>query len=97
MAGLGPRLSGLAELPLERQLGWGSDGRRLGIEEPIDRLAVHQVGAHEASKAQRAGDGFLGGLGEAEQQESDQGDGNLDPDGVLAGAEEAGDPEGLRG
>ena len=40
-------------------------------------------------------DAFLRGLSEAEQQESDEGDGDLDTHRVLGGAEEAGDFEGL--
>jgi hypothetical protein len=62
MPGLDPRLSGLAQLPLERQLGWVWDRRRFGLEQVIEQLFVHQVGAHEAGEAQRASDGFLGCL-----------------------------------
>src|SRR6202023_2798490 len=93
MAGPDPRLSGLAELPLERQLGGTSDWRRFGIEQAIERLLVHQVGAHQTGKAKRAVDRALPGLGEAQQEEGDQRDGDLDRDGILAGAEKAGDPE----
>jgi len=94
-AGFEPRLSGLAEVPLDRQLGRVSRRCRLGFEETIERFSVHQVGAYEAGEMQRADDGFLGGLRQAQQQKGDQRDGDLDFDGIFAGAEEAGDPQGL--
>ena len=40
------------------------------------------------AKASGLCDGALGGLGQAQQQEGDQGDGDLDAHGVLGGAEE---------
>jgi len=58
-----PRLSGLAEMPLERQLSGVADRLWFAIEQPIERLAVHQIGAHQAGKAQWTGDCFLPGLG----------------------------------
>ena len=90
MAGSSPRLSGLAEVPLDCQLSWIS-GRRLGVDEAIEAAAVHQVEAHEAGEGQRAGDDFLPGLSQAQQQEGDPGDGDLDAHGVFAGSEETAD------
>src|SRR5438477_12047904 len=89
MAGLDPRLSGLAEVPLDCQLGWIADRRWLGIEQAIEALLVHQIGADETGEAQRTGDGALPGLGEAQQQKGDQRDGDLGAHGILTDAEEA--------
>ena len=49
---------------------------------------VGQVGADEAGEGERAFDDVLRGLGETQQDEGDQRHGDLDPDGVLAGAHE---------
>jgi hypothetical protein len=95
MAGLDPRLSGLAEVPLDCQLSWISRQRRLGVDEAIEAAAVHQVEAHEAGEGERAGDRLLPGLSQTQQQEGDQGDGDLDAHGVFASAEEAPDFEDL--
>ncbi len=56
---------------------------------------MHEGGADEASEGERAGDRRLGGLSQAEQQEGDEGGRDLDADGILGGAEKAGDLEGL--
>ena len=96
MAGLDPRLSGLAEVPLEHQLIGTSPRGWFGIEEAIEPLTMHQVGADETGEAQRAGDGLLRRLRQAQEQEGDQRDADLNLDGVFAGAEEAGDLEGLQ-
>ena len=64
-------------------------------DEAVDALSVHQVGANQSGEGERALDGFLIGLGEAEQQEGDQGDGDLDAHGVLAGSETVADLESL--
>ena len=92
---------GDTDTPMERD-----DSRAQGLEwddyvemvvggQPIERLAVHQIGAHQAGKAQRTGDRFLPGLRQAQQQKGDQRDGDLDLDGILAGPEEAGDAQHL--
>ena len=62
-------------MPLECQLSGVVDRPWFGIEQPIERFAVHQIGAHQAGKAQRTGDGLLPGLGQAQQQKGDQRDG----------------------
>jgi hypothetical protein len=90
-----PRLSGLDWLPLDRELSWVLGRRRFGIEEPVEAPAVHQVDANQAGEGERAGDAFLPGLGEAEQQKGDQRDGDLEANGVFADAEKAGDFEDL--
>ena len=55
VAEVGPRLSDLAELPLDRQLSWVGDGKWFAFEEPVEGFAVHQVGAHEPSRAKAKG------------------------------------------
>ena len=65
------------------------------MEQIIDRSAVHEVGADQSGEDDRAWNGFLGGLGKAQQQEGDQCDGNLDADSTFGGAEKAGDLKGL--
>src|SRR5713101_8969167 len=56
---------------------------------------MHEVGANQPCEGQRASDGFLGLLSEAEQQEGYESAGDLDAHGILGGAEEAGDLEDL--
>ena len=67
----------------------------MGCDEAVDALSVHEVGAHEAGEGERGYDGFLRGLGEAEEQIGDQGDGDLDAHGIFADAEEVLDLEVL--
>jgi hypothetical protein len=79
------------------------EGHLIGIEleggfclqEAVGSAAVHEVGANEPGEGQRARDGFLGRLSEAEQQEGSERAGDLDAHGILGGSEEAGDLEHL--
>ena len=66
-----------------------------GAGEVVDASAVHEVGADQSGEGERAVDGSLSGLGQAQQQEGDEGDGDLDAHGVLTGAEEVADLQGL--
>src|ERR1700722_17679230 len=95
MAGSSPRLSGLAEQAWDGQLSWGSRRGWLAVEQGIEAASLHQVDAHEASEGERAGDGFLRGLRQAQQEEGDERDGDLGAYGVVRGAQEAGDLKGL--
>src|SRR4051794_13267822 len=95
MAGSSPRRPGLAEVQLERQLCWVADGDGFWFKEPVERLSVDQIGSHEAGELQRAGSGLLGRLCQRQEQKGDPGDGDLDLDGVYAGAEKVADWEGL--
>ena len=65
-------------VPLERQLKWVELRGRLGFEQAIEALAVHQVGADQAGEGEQAGDGLLRRLGQAQQQKGNQRDGDLD-------------------
>jgi len=56
---------------------------------------MHEIVSHQAREGERSFDGFLGCVGEAEQQVSDQRHGDLDANGVLGCADEVVDPEGL--
>ena len=56
---------------------------------------MHKIGAHEPGEGERALDAVLGRLGEAQEQKGDEGNSDLDVHGILGGAEEAGDLEGL--
>src|SRR5215472_17906330 len=82
-------------VPLERQLSRIGRGRRLDLQQAIDGPPVHQIGAHQPDEGERAVNDFLRGLRQAQQQEGDQGDGDLGLDGILAGAKKAGDLEDL--
>src|SRR6516162_7336815 len=95
LPGLSPRLSGLAVVPLERQLRRVEIGWRLGFEETIQAPAMHQIGADQSGEDERTVDGLLRRLGETEQQKGDQRDGDLDAHGIFRGAEKAADFEGL--
>jgi hypothetical protein len=53
-------------------------------------LAHHQPGIGQRRLHRR-----LGGLGQTQQQEGDQGDGDLDADGIFAAPEEMADFQGL--
>src|SRR5216683_4776393 len=64
MPGNAPRLSGSAAVPLERHLIRVGIDRRLGVEQAVERFAVHQVEPHQAGEGKGAGDGVLPGLGE---------------------------------
>ena len=74
---------------MERQLGRVAAGGGSGLRRRSSGLRCMQVGADEAGEGERAVDRRLRGLGQAQQQEGDQRDGDLDADGVFAGAEEA--------
>ena len=65
------------------------------MEQITDRSPEHEVGADQSGEDDRARNGFLCGLGKAQQEEGDEGDGNLDADGILGGADKAGDLKGL--
>src|ERR1700720_2433885 len=95
MAGTSPRLSGLAEEAWDRQLSGVSRWRWFAAEEAVEAPSLHQVGAHEAGEGERAGDGFLCRLRQAQQEEGNERDGDLGAHGVVRGAQEAGYPEGL--
>src|SRR5437016_2540434 len=95
MAGLVPRLSGSAMGQLEEHLvgvPWWAEVRSVEL---IKRPPMHEVGADEPGEGERAFDDVLSRLSQSQQQEGDQRDGDLDADGVLGGAEEARDLEGL--
>ena len=81
--------------PWEHQLVWVERRMGIDVQQAVEAFAVHQVGADEAGEGERALHGFLSGLGETEEQEGDQGDGDLDAHGILGTAEKAGDLEGL--
>jgi hypothetical protein len=65
------------------------------IEQAVETSAVHEVDAHQPGEGERALDQALSRLCQTQQQKGDQRDGDLDADGVLGGAEEAGDLQGL--
>src|SRR5438093_904591 len=88
MPGTSPLLSGSDWAPWEQHLRWVEDRWRFGGEESVEGPAMHQVGADEAGEGERAGDGVLRGLGHAQQQKGDQGDGDLDLHGIFAGPKE---------
>ncbi len=50
---------------------------------------MHEVGADQPGEDERASNGFLSGMGQAQQQKGDQGDGDLDAYSILGGADEA--------
>ena len=56
---------------------------------------MHDVGAHEPGEGESAVDSFVDAVSEAQDEESDQGDGDLSAHGVLAATEEVPDLEGL--
>ena len=57
--------------------------------------SMHEICAHEPGESGWVGHDIGDGLGQAQRQEGDQGDGDLDADGVFAGADELCDFEGL--
>ena len=61
----------------------------------MDGLAMHEIGSHETREGKWAFDRFLGGVRHRQQQIRDRCDGQLDADGVRAGADELRDPERL--
>ena len=65
------------------------------MEQIIDRAAVHEIGVDQSGKDERSLNAFLCGLGQTQQQEGDERDGNLDAYGILGGADEASDLEDL--
>jgi hypothetical protein len=52
---------------------------------------MHQIGSDEARKCERAGDASLARVGDPEQEVGDQGHGELNAYGVLAGAKKLAD------
>src|SRR5690606_15724197 len=54
IARLVPRLSGLTQCPLEAELGLALWRALLGVEQAIDALAMHEVGAHQSGEGERA-------------------------------------------
>src|SRR6267142_4834735 len=95
MTGRDSRLFDLPSRPLQSQL------RGIGlwiwckVQQAVDTSSVHQVGAHPPGESERRLHCRLSGLGETQQQESDQRHGDLDADGVFAGSEEMADLQGL--
>ena len=77
MTGGDSRLSDLTSRPLQSQL------RRIRLwiwckaQQTVDASSVHQVGAHQPGESERRLHRRLSGLGETQQQESDQRHGNL--------------------
>src|SRR5260370_38833575 len=94
MAGTSPRLSGLDLAYAEAHLSLILNDLGRWLEQIIDCSAVHEVGADQPGEDDRAWNGFLGGLGKAQQQEGVQRDRNLDAD---ANRGRAGKAEGLEG
>src|SRR5690242_19577790 len=88
IAGSSPRLSGLASGPLEGQLMLRHVGSRLGSEEAVDSAPDHEVCSDQPGEGERAFDGTLSGVGQSQQQEGDEGDSDLDADGIFGSAEE---------
>jgi hypothetical protein len=82
MGGTSPRLSGsrLVQAELERP-GVERRGRRR-ISESSRVPSVHEIGAHESNEFEEAAL-FMGQLVQGAQQVGDQGDGDLDADGVF--------------
>ena len=83
MAGPSPRLSGLAECKTETQLFRVARRGKGWCEETIDWSSMHEVCTHEAGEVEGSFDAILAGLSKAQDQEGDEGDGDLDSDGVL--------------
>src|SRR5260370_16717967 len=71
------------------------DDRGRWLEQIVDRAAVHEIGADQSGKDERSVNAFLCGLGQTQQQEGDERDGNLDAYGILGGANETSDLEDL--
>ena len=65
------------------------------LEQSIDAPSLHQIDAHESYEGERTFDSLLRGLCQPQQQESDEGDCDLNADRVLGGAEKTGDLEVL--
>ncbi len=65
------------------------------LEEPVDAICVHEIGPDEPREGERALNGLLRCPGEVQQREGNQRDSDLDPYGVLAGAEDVLDLQGL--
>src|SRR5260221_10410878 len=79
------------EFDLRGVLWWSG----LGLKQLVDASAMHQIEAHQAGKGERAESAFLRGLGEAQQEEGDEGDGDLNAHGIFAGADELSDLQRL--
>src|SRR5688572_12305449 len=95
MPWLDPRLSGLERVETEGELSCIADDDWRMVEEGIERSLVHEVGADQAGEGERACDRFGGGLGEAQDKEGDESDGDLNAHGVLGDPEEMPDLQGL--
>src|ERR1700752_2661590 len=65
------------------------------MEQAVYGAAVHEVGADQSGEDDRTLNALLCSLGQAQQQEGDESDSNLDAYGILGGADEASDLEGL--
>src|SRR5713226_3601020 len=70
-------------------------GSSFWLKQGSDISLMHEVDADEAGEGERAGYGLLGGLGQSQDQEGDEGDGDLNTNGILGSSEEACDLEGL--
>ena len=91
--GLGPRLSGSTQVELVLSRVGGASGWWLC--QVCKRPQVHEIGADEADEGEQTGGRSAGRGRQSQHQKDDQGDGDLDTDGILAGAEEALDLEVL--
>ncbi|KAH2839688.1 hypothetical protein KXW36_001707, partial [Aspergillus fumigatus] len=68
---------------------------RRRLEETIDTPSLHEVLSHEPSEDQEAVDAVLQGVSHAQEKEGDQGNSDLNTYGILRGAEEVADFEGV--
>ena len=64
-------------------------------EQGVEGSSMHEIRADEAGEGERAVDDLGGVLSEAQDEEGDEGYGDLDAHGVLGSAEEVTDFEGL--
>ncbi|WP_405127736.1 hypothetical protein A4A59_004855 [Rhizobium leguminosarum] len=86
--GLEPLLSGLNSCPFQHELLLACYFIGRWFEEGVGSSSVHEVGTHQTGEGEWTLDGVLVGLRHAQEQEGDEGDGNLDAHGIFGCAKE---------
>src|SRR5882672_11605740 len=82
-------------LEIEFDLVWCWALRGFFLKKSSNRSPMHEIGADQPGEGERTFHDGVGIVSQAQQQEGDQGNRDLNADGILGSSEEVGDLQGL--
>jgi hypothetical protein len=82
-------------LEVEFDLVWCWALRGFFLKKSSNRSPMHEIGADQPGESKRTFHDGVGVVSQAQQQEGDQGNRDLNTDGIFGGSEEVGDLQGL--